>query len=58
MALFGNNERAAVWATALRNVVALICWTFLSWYFGKWWISLISLLVIYFEGVNPPKQGG
>lgn len=48
MALFGNNERAAVWATALRNVVALICWTFLSWYFGKWWISLISLLVVYF----------
>lgn len=32
----------AAWANAARNAVTIICFTFLSVYFGKWWIALIG----------------
>lgn len=36
----------ALWSVALKNAIAIICWTFLAWHFGKWWIALFGALFL------------
>lgn len=31
-----------LWSVALKNSIAIICWTFLAWHFDKWWIALFG----------------
>ena len=35
-----------IWSIALKNAVAIICWTFLACHFGKWWIALFGALFL------------
>ena len=35
-----------VWAWAVKNIVAIICWTALAIFFGKWWIALFGALFV------------
>lgn len=35
-------NKHAYWAWALKNSVAIICWTALACFFGKWWIALFG----------------
>ena len=34
------------WAWALKNSVAIACWTILAIYFNKWWIALFAALFL------------
>ena len=34
------------WAWALKNSVAIACWTILAIYFNKWWIALFAVLFL------------
>jgi hypothetical protein len=36
----------AIWAVALKNSVAIICWTFLAYHFDKWWVALFGILFL------------
>lgn len=35
-----------LWSVALKNSIAIICWTFLAWHFDKWWIALFGVLFL------------
>lgn len=35
-----------LWSVALKNSIAIICWTFLAWNFDKWWIALFGALFL------------
>ena len=35
-----------LWSVAMKNSIAIICWTFLAWHFGKWWIALFGALFL------------
>ena len=39
-----NNH--LLWAWVIKNSVAIICWTALAIFFGKWWIALFSGLFL------------
>lgn len=34
------------WAWALKNSIAIVCWTILAIYFNKWWIALFAALFL------------
>ena len=36
----------AWWAWALKNSVAIVCWTILAICFNKWWIALFAALFL------------
>lgn len=36
----------AYWAWAVKNSVLMICWTIIAICFGKWWISLFSMVTL------------
>ena len=33
-----------LWAWAIKNSVALICWVAIAIIFGKWWLALFAIL--------------
>lgn len=35
-----------IWSIALKNSIAIICWTYLACYFGKWWIALFGVFFL------------
>ena len=35
-----------LWSIAIKNAIAIICWTFLAVHFGKWWIALFGVLFL------------
>lgn len=35
-----------IWAWVIKNSIAIICWTLLAIFFGKWWIALFGLLFL------------
>ena len=37
-------KKHVYWMCTVMNIVVLICFTFLAVVFGKWWISLFSVL--------------
>ena len=42
----GKKMNKWIWGIALKNAVAIICWTFLACQFGKWWIALFGALFL------------
>lgn len=34
------------WSVAMKNSIAIICWTFLAYHFDKWWIALFGALFL------------
>jgi hypothetical protein len=35
-----------IWSIALKNSIAIICWTFLAYHFDKLWIALFGALFL------------
>ena len=35
--------KSIYWAVAIKNSIAMICWTALAIYFGKWWVALFAV---------------
>lgn len=42
----GKTMDKWIWSIALKNAVAIICWTFLACHFDKWWIALFGALFL------------
>ena len=39
-------DKNIVWAWAIKNATAIICWTILAICFDKWWLALFSALFL------------
>ena len=39
-------DKHILWAWAIKNIVAIICWCVLACVFGKWWIALFAALFL------------
>ena len=42
------------WAWALKNSVAIVCWTILAICFNKWWIALFAAL--FLSGISTKNE--
>lgn len=42
----GKTMNKWIWSIALKNAVAILCWTFLACRFDKWWIALFGALFL------------
>ena len=42
----GKTMNKWLWAVALKNSIAIICWALLAYYFDKWWIALFGALFL------------
>ena len=39
-------DKHACWTWAIKNSIAIICWTALAIVFDKWWIALFGILFL------------
>ncbi len=39
-------NKTLIWAWAIKNSIAIICWTALAIAFNKWWIALFCVLFL------------
>ena len=42
----GEPMNNLLWSVALKNSIAIICWTLLAVHFDKWWIALFGALFL------------
>lgn len=54
-----KSTNLSIVVATLGNIVAMLCWTYLALYFGKWWIaSFACLCFTYVKVKNTERSNG